>query len=155
MGGTNQTLLYAAVFLVVAVVIVSLPDFETRPAPAQSGFGPEALPFVCDLVRDGAGPDDLPGHFTLTFDATREGAYPHCATLTRGTALRPTGGGEVICLAHREATPQDLWQDASGGSLRISGRDGATYLRRERPPGADAFAPTTDIAYAGFCMRGQ
>lgn len=154
-GHDQSLLLYAACFLVVAVVIVSLPDIERAlaPAPPIEGFGPAALPFVCDFTRQGAGPDDMDGRFTLTFDATGDGPFPHCATLTRGTKLRPRSGTQTICLAHKAATPQDLWQDFTGGTLTIYPGNSATYLRRERAPGADAFAETTNIAYAGSCMR--
>lgn len=156
MTDPKQFVLVAGVFLVIAVVMLSLGDIqralpEGTPGANDRGFGPDALPFGCDFTREGAGPDDMEGRFTLRFDATRDGAFAHCATLTRGTALRPQPGGEVICLAHRSATPQDLWEDASGGVLRIFGTDGARYQRRERAPGADAFAPTIDVIYTGFC----
>lgn len=139
--------------MVIAVVILTI-GASDPPAPepvAKSGFGPERLPFACDFIRDGAGPDDMEGRFTLRFDATRDGAFPYCATITRGTEMRPRPGGEVICLAHRAATPQDLWEDATGGTLRIYGTDGARYERRERAPGTDAFSPTDTVVYAGSC----
>lgn len=157
MHDPRQFVLMAGVFLVIAVVILTI-GASDPPAPepvAKSGFGPERLPFACDFIRDGAGPDDMEGRFTLRLDAKRDGAFPHCATITRGTALRPRPGGEVICLAHRAGTPQDLWEDAKGGTLRIFGTDGARYTRRERAPGADAFAPTTDVLYSGFCEGGS
>lgn len=153
-GGERQFVLYAACFIVIAVVMVSADDITTAltPRPVR-GFGPDALPFACDFTRQGAGPDDMEARFTLTFDATGDGPFPHCATLTRGTALRPRQGTETVCLAHKAATPQDLWQDYAGGKLTITDGDGSTYLRRERTQLDDAFAPTTDIAYVGSCAR--
>ena len=154
MGGERQFVLYAACFIVIAVVMVSVDDITTAltPVPVQ-GYGPGALPFVCDFTQSGAGPDDMDARFTLTFDATADGPFPHCATLTRGTDLRPRSGTETVCLAHKAATPQDLWQDFAGGTLTIFETDGATYLRRERVQRDDAFAETIDIAYVGSCVR--
>lgn len=153
MGGSNQTLLSAAIFLVIAVVIISVRDITEALPGAVDGFGPDALPFACDFTRDGTGADDMDARFTLIFDDTRAGDFPHCATLTRGTALRPRSGGEVLCFAHLEGRPQDLWGDSAGGSLQIFGNGGARYAKHERAPGADAFAPTGDVAYAGSCER--
>lgn len=153
MREARQNVLSMSVFLVVAVVMVGANtyDWGQQKAPALVGFGPEALPFACDFTREGAGPDDMQGRFTLTFDQSATGPFPHCATLRRGTPLRPVPGGEVICLAHQEATLQDLWEDANGGALRIFGHNGARYIRRERSPGADAFSPTIDVSYLGSC----
>lgn len=153
MREARQNVLFMSVFVVVAVVMIGANTFDRgqQLAPAQVGFGPEALPFVCDFTREGAGPDDMQGRFTLRFDHSATGPFVHCATLSRGTALRPVPGGEVICLAHRQAVPDDLWEDANGGALRIMGRDGARYARRERTPGADAFSATTDVSYVGSC----
>lgn len=153
MREARQNVLYMAVFVVVAVVMVTANtlDWGVSAPLAQGGFGPKALPFACDFTREGAGPDDMQGRFTLTFDASQSGPFPHCATLSRGTPLRPVPGGKVICLAHQKATPQDLWQDANGGELQIMGHDGARYIRRERPAGGDAFSPTIDVTYLGSC----
>lgn len=157
MDGPNQTLLSAAIFLVIAVVILSVRDItEALPQPDKRDFGPEALPFSCDLVREGAGLDDRDARLTLTFDATGDGAFAHCATLTRGGALRPrTTEGEVLCFAHRDAFAHDLWDDSEGGRLRITDTAHAHYLKRERAVGAEAFAPTGDSVYTGSCERVQ
>ncbi len=81
----RQTLLYAAVFLVVAVVMLSLQDITEGLPQNEDGFGPGARPFACDFIREGAGPDDMQGRFTLASDTNPAGPFPHCATLTRGT----------------------------------------------------------------------
>ena len=154
MGGRDQTLLFAAVCLVIAVVMLSVRDItETLSGPVVEGHRQEALPFFCAGARGGAGPQDGAARLTLTFDANRDGDFPHFVPLTRGTTLRAASGGEVLCFAHRAATPHDLWEDAAGGSLRILGRGGAISMKRERPLGADAFAPATDVDCRGSCER--
>lgn len=140
--------LYAAAFLVVSAVIVSLPDLTRG---SVSAFGPDDLPFRCDFTRQGAGPDDMEGRFTLQFDSTRPPPFTHCASLTRGTELRPRPGSEQICFDHITDTPQSLWRDVSGGTLGITRGDGAIYVKRERAPGVPVSGPFSDITYTGTC----
>ena len=147
----RRFVLHAAAFLVVAAVMVVVNSLDFGPTARPAGHGPEDLPFACDLTRVGAGPDDMQARITLQFDHAGSDAFPHCATLTRGTALRPRPGTETLCFAHQAATPQDLWVDAAGGQLRIFGTDGAKYVKRERAPGVDAFGPVSDITYTGSC----
>lgn len=138
----------SAVFILGAAVTLSFPDLTPFSGPE---FGPGSLPFRCDFTRQGAGPDDMEGRFTLQFDRTRPPPFPHCATLTRGTEQRPRRGTEQMCFDHVTLTPQSLWRDPVGGSLSITRDDGAIYTKRERAPGVPITGPFSTITYTGSC----
>jgi hypothetical protein len=152
MQDVRQNVLWMAAFVVVAVVMMGAAMLPMESPEAAPGFGPEALPFACDLTREGAGPDDMAGRFTLRLGSLRDGDFPVCAVLERGTALRPRPGREEICMAHLEGAGEARWQDALGGEMRI-GPDGAViYRKKERPSGADVFATGfVGVTYTGTC----
>jgi hypothetical protein len=156
MQDVRQNVLWMASFVVVAVVMMGAALMPGAGPLVPLGFGPEALPFACDMTRNGAGPQEVTAQFTLSLEQSRADSLQGCGPLARGTALQPRPGGEAICLTYLGAAPTDQWQDGLGGSLQIEPDGAALYIRQERAAGADVFSsPFSATRYLGRCARLQ